>query len=273
VIFVDKLEREKLPYVYAGAKLLLFPSTYEGFGLPVLEACSCSLPVIAYPSPTIKKTFKEAVVLAEKEEEWVEKAYDVLTSYTKKYPYMKKKQEELIRKFNWDDTVAKTAKTFVSLKESKSKNKFHYACSLLQLLGARFVKRENIIIKIPSLVIKNKIGVFLTARHDDLRRLIRLIPEDTRSSIVAFMDEDDDRYLAEDIKKVKLKFGETFHPKKYKDILDKEFEKHGIHQVIMLWNNSTGYGYCQMEKQFAKCFPGISFMAFDTKNNLKILKS
>jgi glycosyltransferase involved in cell wall biosynthesis len=37
---------ENLPYLYAGAELLLNTSHYEGFGLPVVEAMACGLPVV-----------------------------------------------------------------------------------------------------------------------------------------------------------------------------------------------------------------------------------
>ncbi len=41
--YVDELD---LPYIYAGAKLFVFPSLYEGFGIPVREALLCGTPVI-----------------------------------------------------------------------------------------------------------------------------------------------------------------------------------------------------------------------------------
>ncbi len=44
--FTGYFPEEELPLLYKGASLLLFPSFYEGFGLPVLEAFACGLPVI-----------------------------------------------------------------------------------------------------------------------------------------------------------------------------------------------------------------------------------
>ena len=38
---------EQLPALYAGAEVFVYPSRYEGFGIPVIEAVSCGLPVVA----------------------------------------------------------------------------------------------------------------------------------------------------------------------------------------------------------------------------------
>ena len=47
VIFPGYLNPEKLVYFYNRAEVFVFPSLYEGFGLPVLEAMTCGCPVIA----------------------------------------------------------------------------------------------------------------------------------------------------------------------------------------------------------------------------------
>ncbi|MFZ2187712.1 MAG: glycosyltransferase family 1 protein [Candidatus Moraniibacteriota bacterium] len=46
VIFTDYIEEKELPKIYSGAKLLLFPSLLEGFGLPIVEAMACGCPVV-----------------------------------------------------------------------------------------------------------------------------------------------------------------------------------------------------------------------------------
>ncbi|MDZ4957211.1 glycosyltransferase, partial [Clostridium perfringens] len=47
VIFTDFIPLENLPIFYNASKLLVYPSFYEGFGLPPLEAMACGTPVIA----------------------------------------------------------------------------------------------------------------------------------------------------------------------------------------------------------------------------------
>lgn len=47
VIFTDYAPQGELPALYQGAKLFVFPSLYEGFGIPMLEAMSAGTPVVA----------------------------------------------------------------------------------------------------------------------------------------------------------------------------------------------------------------------------------
>jgi len=47
IYFTGFVEDNDLPALYSGAEIFLFPSLYEGFGIPVLEAMLCECPVIA----------------------------------------------------------------------------------------------------------------------------------------------------------------------------------------------------------------------------------
>lgn len=58
--FVDAGE---LPLIYAGARLFVFPSLYEGFGLPVLEAMASGVPVVCSNSSTLPEVAGNAAAM------------------------------------------------------------------------------------------------------------------------------------------------------------------------------------------------------------------
>jgi len=63
VCFVGYLADDALPALLTGAAVLVFPSLYEGFGLPPLEAMACGTPVIASFAPAMDDILAGAAVL------------------------------------------------------------------------------------------------------------------------------------------------------------------------------------------------------------------
>lgn len=62
VEFLDYISDEKLRELYAGAAAFLFPSTEEGFGIPVLEALAAGVPVIASQASSIPEVGGDAAL-------------------------------------------------------------------------------------------------------------------------------------------------------------------------------------------------------------------
>ena len=65
IIFPGYLPTQDLPAIYSQAKIFLFPSFYEGFGLPVIEAMACGTPVIASNCSAIPEIAGQAAVLVD----------------------------------------------------------------------------------------------------------------------------------------------------------------------------------------------------------------
>jgi len=63
IVFAQNVPDEALPYVYSGSVALIYPSLYEGFGLPVLEAMACGTPVITSNVSSLPEVAGEAALL------------------------------------------------------------------------------------------------------------------------------------------------------------------------------------------------------------------
>ena len=62
---IGRVDEDDKPAVYAGARALLFPSEYEGFGLPPLEAMACGVPVVGGNGSSIAEVVGNAGMLVE----------------------------------------------------------------------------------------------------------------------------------------------------------------------------------------------------------------
>ena len=65
VIFPGYIDEADLPLCYQLAELFVFPSLYEGFGLPPLEAMACGTPVVCSNSSSLPEVIGEAGLLVE----------------------------------------------------------------------------------------------------------------------------------------------------------------------------------------------------------------
>ena len=65
VRFLGRIPEEDLPSLYSGCRLFTFPSLYEGFGLPVLEAMACGAPVLASTAGSLPEVVGDAGILVD----------------------------------------------------------------------------------------------------------------------------------------------------------------------------------------------------------------
>jgi glycosyltransferase involved in cell wall biosynthesis len=63
VLCPGRLSREDLQLLYSSADVFVFPSLYEGFGMPILEAMACGAPVITSKTTALGEVAGEAAVL------------------------------------------------------------------------------------------------------------------------------------------------------------------------------------------------------------------
>jgi len=63
VIITGWLPEDDMPYIYNGAAALIFPSFYEGFGLPLLQAMACGTPIAAAKTAAIPEIVQDCALL------------------------------------------------------------------------------------------------------------------------------------------------------------------------------------------------------------------
>jgi glycosyltransferase involved in cell wall biosynthesis len=109
IIFTGVVSREDLPLLYSGAELFVFPSIYEGFGMPVIEAMACGTPVIASNLTSIPEVAGDAALLIDPRDagEIAEAIEAVLSDNTLK-GRLSHKGKERARLFSWERNARET---------------------------------------------------------------------------------------------------------------------------------------------------------------------
>lgn len=113
VIFSGYVPDADLPALYNAADLFCFPSLYEGFGFPPLEALSCGTPVIAANNSSIPEVVGDAGVLLpiDDEQVWAENITKLLEDEKLRENYSRLGLEQA-KKFSWAKTAQETIKVY-----------------------------------------------------------------------------------------------------------------------------------------------------------------
>lgn len=109
VTFTGYVPDEDLPALYNGADLFCFPSLYEGFGLPVLEAMACGTPVITSNTSSLPEVAGDAALLVDPYNvEEIATAMRRVLEDPALAQELRKKGLERAKQFTWEKTARET---------------------------------------------------------------------------------------------------------------------------------------------------------------------
>ncbi len=115
VRFMGPAPEEKIVEIYDSFDAFVFPTLYEGFGLPILEAQARGLPVIIYKDGEVPEEVRKYCFEAESPEHMAQIIMDLKEKgYDKK---LKEKATKYARSFTWEKTAKETLKLYKTILE------------------------------------------------------------------------------------------------------------------------------------------------------------
>ena len=111
VTFIDFLTEEELVKTYNSFDVFVFPSEWEGFGLDVLEAQRCGVPVVISSDAHIPQEVSRYCIKAASEADMAEKIYQALSDRTS-VQEMVTQAQEYSHQFTWKRTLEETIEVY-----------------------------------------------------------------------------------------------------------------------------------------------------------------
>lgn len=104
---------DSLRKLYSGARALVYPSLFEGFGLPVLESLQCGVPVITSNTSSLPEVMGEAGIIVNPADiEDISKALERILIDQELYGNVKNLCLSQSRKFSWPKAASETLRSF-----------------------------------------------------------------------------------------------------------------------------------------------------------------
>ena len=107
--YLDYLTDAELPALYAGAELFLFPSLYEGFGFPPLEAMACGTPVLSSTGGALAEVLGQGALLLDNFDSarWAAAAERLLDDSAARQALIAQGRQQAAR-YRWQETARQT---------------------------------------------------------------------------------------------------------------------------------------------------------------------
>ena len=113
VIFTGYIDESDLASLYSSCRVFVYPSIYEGFGLPPLEAMAAGAPVIASRIPSIEEVLGSAAYLVEPTAEGIRAALVELLDDPKLRARLIKAGKERVAKYSWRETASRAREVYL----------------------------------------------------------------------------------------------------------------------------------------------------------------
>jgi glycosyltransferase involved in cell wall biosynthesis len=116
VFFTGDVSEEMLAKYYNAADLFVFPSFYEGFGLPIIEAMACGCPVIASNTTSIPEVVGDAGILVDPDNphQISQSIIEILGKREMRDSLIERGLSRIIG-FDWEEAMRKTVKIYERL--------------------------------------------------------------------------------------------------------------------------------------------------------------
>jgi len=110
VRIVGHVPSQMMPVFYSGAEALVYPSIYEGFGLPILEAFACGCPVVVSNTSSMPEVAGDSAVMVDPYD--VNSIVDGIETVLKARKVFVKKGSSRVKKYSWMKTALETLKVY-----------------------------------------------------------------------------------------------------------------------------------------------------------------
>jgi len=108
VIYINDVDGKRLREIYNLCDLLIFPSLYEGFGFPGLEAAACGTPVICSDIPVFKELYRDfPLYFPPKDYKKLAEIIIENINNKEKREDMRKKGINIVKKYSWENSAKK----------------------------------------------------------------------------------------------------------------------------------------------------------------------
>jgi glycosyltransferase involved in cell wall biosynthesis len=116
IYFLRYVGRQEFPLVYSRAVAFVFPSLYEGFGFPPLEAAACGVPAVVARRASLPEVMRDAAIYVNPlDSEDIRRGMEVAVERGEEAQFAVRRGLEVAREYRWSKVAAETLEVYRSI--------------------------------------------------------------------------------------------------------------------------------------------------------------